>query len=235
MPRTRRAWSAIRTDIRTLLRETDSAASFWTNAELLLYFNACIDNRVQQLAVLDEGWVTDQWTADLVANQREYPVPEGAGRIKRVSLKFTLGASTIEIPLDRDEKWARAVVHTTGVPGSIEQYRPTYQLQGNLIILEPAPGFALNEALMIDLESAPARLSADGDMLDYRFPDVMETLLIYDTAVMALDVEHAQGNTPEGYINHIRSFRDKYENVFLEYCSDRTEGRVIGQRFRLGD
>jgi hypothetical protein len=200
----------------------------------LVLFNSAMDRRVMQLATLDEGWVTDQRLAALVANQREYPLPEGTGRVKRVSLKWTEGSHTFEVPLERREYWNDAVVHTAGVPSTINMYRPTYQLQGNLIVLEPAPGFALADGLMIDTEDAPARLAADSDKLDLRFPDVMETLLIYDTVVLALAIEHSQGNLPENYVNHIRSFRDELEAIFLDYCSDRTEGMVRGRPFRLG-
>lgn len=235
MPRSRRAWSVLRdSEIRVLLRETTAATSFWTDAQLLILFNSALDRRVMQLATLDEGWVTDQWTTSLVANQREYPLPEGAGRIKRVSLKWTEGNRTYEVPLERNEYWQDGVVHVTGTPGSINSYRPTFQLQGNLLILEPAPGFTLAASLMIDLESAPARISVDADKIDLRFPDVMETLLVYDTVVLALAMEHSMGNLPEDYVNQLKEFRDSMEGIFLDYCSDRTEGMVRGRPFRLG-
>lgn len=235
MSRARRAWSTLRdSHIRVLLRETTAATSFWSDAQLLAMFNDSLDRRVMQLATLDEGWVTDQKTTGLVANQREYTAPEGTGRVKRVSLKYTLGANTIEMPLARREYWSDPVVHTTGSPATIEGYRPTYQLQGNLVILEPAPGFTLAGALLIDVEDAPSRIAADADKIDLRFPDVMETLLVYDTVILALAMEHSMGNLPEDYVNQIKEFRDSMEGIFLDYCSDRTEGLVCGRPFRLG-
>lgn len=236
MPRSRRTWATIRdNDIRVLLRETVAAESFWTDAQLLVLFNSAMDRRAVQLGILDEGWITSQHYSSLVANQREYALPEGAGRVKRVSLKWTEGSVTYEIPLDRNDRWGQAAIHVTGSPGSINSYRPTYQLQSNLILLEPAPGFNLAGALMIDLESAPTRLSSDTDKLDLAFPDVIETLLVYDTVILALAIEHSQGDTPSGYLNHLRSFRDELEKEFVEYCSDRTEGRVFGRGQRLAD
>lgn len=189
-----------------------------------------------QLATLDEGWVTDQYYANLVADQREYPVPEGAGRIKRVSLLWTRGQTTWEVPLERREYWGEPVAHTAG-QGSIDTYRPTYQLQGNLIILEPAPGFAQSNALMIDLELAPNRLTGDADEIDLRFPDVMETLLTYDTAVMALQIEKSQDGARDAVgeiMDDIRGFQRRYENMFIDYCTDRTEGVVRGRPYKLG-
>lgn len=234
MSRARRAWSTIRSEIRTLLRETDSSASFWTDALLLNLFNDCMDLRVMQLAMVDEGWVTDQVYTSLVADQREYPLPEGAGRVKKVALTFTSGGVTRERELRRDDRWGKEIVHGAGGE-SIEAYFPTYQLQANLILLEPKPAFSLASALQIDMESAPARLAADADKLDLRFPDVMETLLKYDTALLALAVEQTQGNLPADYVNHLRGFQQRFEQEFQEYITDRSEGEVVGQPFRQGD
>jgi len=235
MPRSRRAWSTMRdSDIRVLLRETVAATSFWSDAQLLLLFNAAMDLRVMQAAMVDEGWMTDQYTSGLVADQREYPLPEGAGRVKRVSLKWTDGSVTRETPLDRNDQWGQNVTHVAGSPGSISSYHPTYQLQANLILLEPSPGFTRAASLMIDLESAPARLSADADKLDLRWPDVAETLLIYDTVILALAMEHSQGGTEADYVNHLRGFQREFESAFMEYITDRTEGRTFGQPFNQG-
>jgi hypothetical protein len=42
------------------------------------------------------------------------------------------------------------------------------------------------------------------------------------------------GNLPEDYVNQLKEFRDSMEGIFLDYCSDRTEGFVQGRPFRLG-
>ena len=91
MARARRVWSTMRTEVRRLLRETVAADSFWTDPELLDYFNHAIDLRVMILADQHEGWVTDTYDADLVANQNEYLIPEGTGRIKRILIVNTEG------------------------------------------------------------------------------------------------------------------------------------------------
>jgi hypothetical protein len=233
MARSRRAWTTLLAEIRSLLRETTATGSFWSDAQLLIYFNACIDLRVMQLAILDEGWVTDQVYTDLVADQREYPLPEGAGRVKKVSLTYTLGSQNYEIELRRDDRWGKNTVHGVG-SASITGYQPTYQLQANLILLEPKPRFALASALQIDLESAPARLTTGTDKIDLRFPDVLETLLVFDTVLVALASENNAGSTAQDYVVQYREFQQRFEAVFLEYATDRTEGLVVGQPFRQG-
>jgi len=232
--RARRAWSVIRTEIRTLLRETTSASSFWDDTTLLYLFNACIDLRVMQLAMLDEGWVTDQVYTSLVSGQREYTIPEGSGRVKQVTLVWTSGGVQKEVDLSRNDQWGTQITQGVGAT-SIENYRPTFELSANLILLEPKPMFSLDDALQIDLESAPARIAADGDKIDLRFPDVMETLLVYDTVVLALSQENSQSNLPENYVSAMQSFQQQYEASFMEYASDRTEGLVFGRPFRQGD
>jgi hypothetical protein len=234
MPRARREWSVLRDEVRLLLRETDATNSYWSNALLLNLANSAIDLRVMQLAAIDEGWVTDEATPlDLVSGTKTVTLPEGAGRVKRVVLVWTEGGHTYEVPLIREENWSTPVVHGVG-SSSVAGYRPTYRLVGNLLVLEPAPKFSLTGAIRLDLESAPARLSADNSKLDLRFPDVMETLIIYDTALLALAVEQSQGNLPEDYVNHLRGFQTTYEAAFLEYATDRTEGRVFGRGYALG-
>jgi hypothetical protein len=232
MPRARRQWSALRAEIYTLLRETEGA-SFWTPAQLLVLFNSALDHRVMQLATLDEGWVTDEYETDLVEDQREYPLPEGAGRVKRVVIQHTTGGVKHERECHRDEQWGKNVYHGIGAT-SIESYHPTFRLQGNLIVLEPKPEFGATDGLRIDLELAPDRLSQDSSKIDLRFPDVMETLLVYDTVILALKMEHSLGRLPEDYLNHLMSFQKEYEAAFIDYCTDRTEGRFFGQPYRLG-
>lgn len=234
MPRTRRAWSTIRSDIRQILRETDSTTSFWTDAQLLIYANMMIDRRVMQLATLDEGWVVDEYETDLVSGQRDYTLPEGTGRVIRVVLTYTEGGSTIEREVPRREQIGETVIHGSGST-DVATYYPTYRLQGPLLVLEPWPQFAATGGLRIDLELAPARLSADGDFVDRRFPDVFETLLTLDVAIFALAVEHSQGDSPDNYLNHLRGLQAEYEAIFLDYAQERTQGIVAGRGFHLND
>jgi len=233
MARARRPWSDLRSEIRALLRETDSSVSFWSDTLLLSMFNACMDRRVMQLAMIDEGWVTDQTCTDLVSGQREYTLPEGAGRIKQVTLKYTIAGRRVEVDLVRNDQWGTIITNDSTT--SISDYRPTYQLIANLLILEPEPKFSLVGALQIDLESAPARLAGDSDKLDLRFPDVMEVLLIYDCAVLALSQENSQSNQPDGYTAALQGFQQEFAGNFLEYATDRTEGLVFGRPYRQGD
>lgn len=200
---------------------------------LLDLFNAQIDLRVMQLAIKDEGWITDEFVTGLVSGQREYTLPEGAGRVKQVVLTYTLGGRVFERTLDRNDQWTGTVVHGVG-PNGVVGYLPTYRLKGELLLLEPRPQFTLADSLRIDLESAPARLVADADKIDLRFPDLMETLLIYDSACAALAQEQTQGNFPESYVNHLLKIRTDLDEVFQEYTTDRTEGRVFGPAFRQG-
>ncbi len=234
MPRARRQWTTIRSDIRQILRETDSTTSFWTDAQLLIYANTMIDRRVMQLASLDENWVVDEYETNLVSGQRDYTLPEGTGRVIRVNLVYTQGGQTIEREIPRREQIGETVIHGTGNT-DIATYYPTYRLQGPLLALEPWPEFALTGGLRIDLEVAPDRLVNDTDYLDRRFPDVFESLLTLDVAIFALAVEHSQGDSPDNYLNHLRGLQAEYEAIFLDYAQERTQGIVAGRGFHLND
>ena len=235
MARARRVWSTMRTEVRRLLRETVAADSFWTDPELLDYFNHAIDLRVMILADQHEGWVTDTYDADLVANQNEYLIPEGTGRIKRILIVNTEGSATYEAPLNRNERFSESL-YDTGTTGSIgRDYTPSYRLKGEFLILEPAPTTPRINGLKIEIEGAPGRITVDGDKLDLRFPDSMETLLIYDTWDLAMGVEDAQGNTDEDARGRLRLFHRKLEAAWFDFTAVRSYGRIYSTPYLLGD
>ena len=229
MPRARRDWTALLAEIRTLLREDTSATSYWTDALLLNLFNQQTDFRVMQMAEAHEGWVTDSLVTNLVADQREYSLPEGAGRVKRVIRIFNPGTTnTTERPLERDERWSEPTYN--GIFDSV----PSYRMLGELLILEPTPQESVTNGLKIECEFAPARFTTGTDKLDLRFPDNTETLLVYDVAVAAYEVEAAQGNEPEN-LEDIRRARARYESVWMSYIEQRSFGRVFSTPHDYGD
>ncbi len=232
MPRARRDWTAMMVEIRQLIRE--DTAAFWEDAELLAYFNQSIDLRVMELGEQHEGWITDAVITSVVANQREYTLPEGTGRVKRVVVVYDASTNPVEVPLTRNERWSDSMAQNSGSQGRAGD-PPTYRLMNNLVMIEPPIAVAMTNGLRIEVESSPDRLAIGADKLDLRFPDVMETLLIYDCALMALAVEGAQGNMPEGYVDHIQIVQRKYERAFSEYTAQRSHGRVFGDAFNLGD
>lgn len=237
MPRARRAWSTIRSEVRRLLRETTAADSFWSDTDLLDYFNTAQDLRFMDLADSDEGWFTEPWVTNIVANQKEYTIPEGTDRVKRVVLIFTEGGRTLEIPLTRNERWSDPMVTQSGVATGAIGAMPTYRIVGEEVWLEPPPTEARTNGLRIELEAAPARISADGDKIDLKWPSIAETLLIYDTWDIAVGVEDAQdlvsGNPVAlGRLSRTRAQLESKWNTFIER---RSYGRSYSAPFYTGD
>jgi len=223
--RSARNWSDIRSDIRTLLRETTGSTSFWSDAELLIYANTALDLRAYQLMDAHEGWLSERFTTDIVADQKEYTLPAGHDRVKRILLRFNEGSRSREIPLVRFERWSEPMYEgssSTGV-GSVSSYR----LVGNLIYLEPPPTRNETNGLVIEMESLPDRLDEDTDTLDVRFPSFMETLLTYDTWDIALGVEDAQGNVDPQTRGRLQRFHQKLEGMFNDVTAIRSHGRVF--------
>jgi hypothetical protein len=191
--------------------------------------------RGMQLAEAHEGWMTEVSEVDTVANQTVYNIPEGTGRVKRVLLAFTSGTRTVYQPLTRDERWDKSTVSDTAnaVLGPLDL--PTYRLLNNDLYLEPAPGTARTNGLRLEHESLPDRLVNDGDKLDLRWPDVMESLLVYDIWDLAVGVEDAQGNVDERVMGRLRKVHQKYEGLFALFTEERSFGRTFSQPFSLGD
>lgn len=235
MPRARRAWSTQRAEIRRLLRETTSATSFWSDTDLLDMYNQAMDLRAMQMMDVDEGWFTDRVETDLVANQKEYTLPEGTDRVLRVLLQWTSGGVTRETPLIRHERWSEAMATVPSVGNTAGGVLPTYRLTGELILLEPPVTEARTDGLVIEIESLPARLTGDASKLDLKFPSMAETLLIYDVWDIAMGVEDAQGNVNPQARGRLSGFHRKVEAQFMELCASRTKGRFFSSAFNLGD
>jgi hypothetical protein len=234
--RTRRQWTAMLAEIRRILREPTAASSYWADADLLDMFNRSIDIRTLDLQDAHEGWVTTIASQNIVADQVAYTIPEGAGRIKRVVYKpDTGGASTIEIPLVRNERFQDTLVTNTGTGGGNSGSVPTYRILGNQIQLEPPPKKAVTNGLQLECENIMPRIVNGADLLSLYFPDSMETMLIYDTAVEAMVIEASMGNlTAETYLSSVIRQRDAYESRFLENIQVRSFGPVYGPAYSLG-
>jgi len=234
MARARRAWSTIRDEVRTLLRETVTGDSYWSDAELLIYANLCQDMRVMQMVEAHEGWFTDRFEDDLVANQGEYTLPEGSDIVRRVLLKFP--DTGLEVPLVRNERWSDSVVNSSsGSVADLGGAVPTYRLVGEVLLLEPAPTVSRTDGLVIEIEGLPARITADGSKFDLKFPSMFETLVTFDIWDVACGVEDAQGNVNQEVRGRLRSVHDRVAAAYLEAIQQRSYGRVFGRPYYLGD
>lgn len=231
--RARRAFNAgIEADIRRLLRE--DTTDFWSQADLLQLFNENMDLRVLDLAAADEGWNVGTFKTSVVADQREYSLPEGAGRLKRLLWSVDDASSSTgsrETPMERNERvWSSSGASTDLTRSGV----PTFMLEDNLIILEPTPSTARTNGLWIQCEYTPARLGAS-DKLDLRFPGEMETMLILDTAVAAMTIEGAaSGEGPAG-LQFAIARQSRYEAGFLQFIQDRSSSPVYTVPYTLGD
>lgn len=238
MARTRKQWSVLRATIRQMLRETVSAKSEWTDAQLLDYWNMSQDMRSMQLAEQYEGWTVDRVTADLVAGQSLYTWPEGAGRVLRVLLKDTRGTETTYLDLERDEHYGDDFMIATSAAVGKDGLRPTQRLMGELIVIEPPPSAAVTGGLILEMDNAPLDFTGDTSKVDLRFPIQIETLLVYDTVNLALAVEDHMGNSqaqdPRAR-SRFEMIRSDYESWWAEYIALRSQSRTFGQSFYLGD
>jgi hypothetical protein len=235
MARARREWSSILADIRLMLRESTAATSYWTDPQLLLLFNNQMDMRALQLQNAVEGYFTTSTTSNIVSGTASYALPEGTGRPRRVLLRRTFGSDTQDIPLTRDEKWDRPVYNAAS--GADYNYAvPTYKLHGANVVLSPTPTSSITNGLVVEYECLPDRLVNTTDKISLAFPDITETLLIYDTVVAAFDMEASQNDLAPEYTAGIRLFHATLTSQWEQYIELRTQGSPVrGTPFYLGD
>ena len=201
----------------------------------MVFFNQAMDLRAAEMMSYDEGWFTDRLEADLVANQKEYTVPEGSDRIRRIVLQYDEGSLVYEIPLMRDEKWFTPTVQVGSNVASGPGYVPTVRLVGELLYLEPAPTQSRTNGIIIEMEALPDRLTEGGSKLDLKFPAVTDTLLVYDAWDIALGVEDAQGNINPEVRGRLQNFHRKFEKAFHELISNRYNSPHFSTPWYLGD
>lgn len=225
----------MRTEIRTLLRETDPNSSYWNDTLLNTLLNEAIDYRHMMLCDMHEGWDTEIYETPIVFNQGKYQLPEGLGRVRRILFKFDQGSGNqFEVPLMRSERWSEPVFNGN-TPVTNQGEIPTYRLVGSFLTLEPSPKITGDVKLIIETDINPPRLVSDNDSFPLRWPNEIETLIIYDVAVNALAIEQSQGNADPSYVNHLQRMRAEYEARFNEFTEVRSFGRVFASPFYLGD
>lgn len=236
--RTRTQWSSLRDDqIYPLLRE--NSTGYWSPTLLLSLANHALDQRALELAEAHEGWITQAYLADTVAGQREYALPEGTERVRAVYLRYVNGAQIEEIQLARNDRVGQDYFTPTGSLASFRQggVRPEWRAMDNLIMLEPPDPENRTGGLRLELEALPPKLTGDSSTLSLLWPMSTETLLVYDTVLLALGVEDSQGNQDDQTQAHseLKRFHRRLEQSWREVIAVRNQSRVFGVPYWLGD
>jgi len=234
--RVRENWSTILAGVRLLLRETDAAKSYWSDATLLMLFNDALDQRTMEMIEEDEGWTVDEFVAGLVANQREYVLPEGGDRVRRVWFIRTEGTRVIEQEIKRDERPFDGIVHgNSGMSVAAGFYRPTFRIQGDLLLLEPRPDASYSGGLRVEFEALQPKLTGGDSKIPARYPVATETLLKYDTAIKAKALENNQDKPDADFVNGLREERVLIEAAWRQFVKKRTSSVIFSRPLTLGD
>ncbi len=235
MARALRKWSALRSNVRDLIRDTGGGQSppvyHWSDGALLTFWNTALDLRFLQLAAEYEGWGVKEITTPLSTTSTVYDLPAGQDRVARVLLRFVNGSTTTDVPLERDEL---ADVASTKPKGSVISYR----LLGDKLVLSSVPSNAPSGTLLVlEVEDAPPHFTDDNSALPADYPAALETVLVYDTALIALGSEQAaEGEADQAsYATSLARIRDELLARLNDYIMLRSRGVVAGRPFYLGD
>lgn len=232
MARAKRQWSALRTEIGSLIGETIGTGSAWSDATALAVWNAKLDLRMAQMADADEDWLTERVVYNLAAGTASYALTAGSNDVKRVLRIRTADGMRLETPLERADRWSESAV-TTGATNAPDYYLPTYRLQGGNLILDPAPSFSETGGLEVETEPYVARFAADSATLPAHFPDIMETLLVWDTAEALIDIEAAKAVDGD-FSNPLAVQTAHLARVFMDAIVKRQKTPIRSRRMDLG-
>lgn len=202
------------TRVRQMLHEVDEDASMWSPTFLKQIFNDNYRLRCTQLIMSFEGYFVEIATRDLVADQARYAWPAGFERLIKLELVRTDGST---IPLKRYERhMGMNPASTTSSSG--DSYLPHYRPIGSGFVFEPTPSESVTNGIRLEYCALPAELVADDDTLHPDFPRTYTSLLVYDTAVAALDSEHLLEN---GQATTIVRLRNEFDINFDRYLDSR--------------
>ena len=228
MARSRRTWSSIRSEVRRKINDTGTT-QHWSDTDLLDYFNAAKDEREMQLFGVHQGWGVSVANANVVAGQRSYVLPEQTGRIKTIYYVSSDGNNKRILNQDRQ--------YIGSYQGDDTQYGPpvSFNIKDNHIYLYPTPSESITNGLQIEIEALSDRIENDNDKLPDSWPGFVEVLLVYDTAILALDAQAtAAGDLGESQIAYISRARDRFEKNWEDYIFQRTQGVIASKGFNLG-
>lgn len=229
MARTRRVWSSLRDDIRRWLND-DSTPTQWSDADLLAFFNESKDHREMELYEQHEGYGVFRYNDSLVAGQQEYALPEETGRIRTLWIVDSGGSQKRAVQQDR--QFTGTYLGDDNQAGTSHY---SYSLKDNHVFLYPCPSQSVTNGLQFEIEVATERIVNDNDKLPDSWPPFIETLLVYDTAIAALDQQStSEGDQGESQRLFLSRRRERYEDMWFEYTASRTTSVVMSPGWNQG-
>lgn len=177
-----------------------------------------------------EGFNIFRYSDSIVAGQQEYALPEESGRIKTVFIVDSGG--DLKRAIHQDRQFTGTYLGDDTQSATTEF---TYSLKDNHVFLYPCPSQSITNGIQYELEVATERIANDSDKLPDSWPPFIETLLVYDTAIAALDQQStAEGDLGESQRNFLSRRRERYEELWFEYTASRTQSYVTSPGWNQG-
>lgn len=166
----------LRDAVRNEIRDPDGI--YFEDAIIDQNINEAYLETYNQIASKLKDYFIDVSTSDIVANQREYPFPSATTRIKKIELVI----SGRWIPLQRYIRGYADNFDVSGTSFTPGTCIPTYDIEGELIVLEPTPTSGLTNALRITRTLDATELVDVTDEVNEQFKDFWCTLVVLRAA-----------------------------------------------------
>jgi hypothetical protein len=205
--------------VRRWLQEPTASKSFWTDNFLKQLFNTNYRLRCTDLHLAFEGAFINVVQTDIVANQARYAWPPNFQRMAKLELVRSDGT---RIPLRRFERH-EGVLLNDGTAGGDQGYLPTYRPIGSGFELEPGPTEDQADGIRMEYYGIPVELEADSDTMHADFPQILDELLVIDTAISALHSEMLMES--QGLMRTLERERERWEDKWNSYIESRMISR----------
>ena len=199
-----RTLEEIRTSVRYEVRDPDGVTHDDVHVDYAI--NQAYRKVFMDVVNVIEDYFVSSVTFSLVANQREYPLPEDHIRTKRV--QYVRGNN--KKPLYRRRRHADSVSVTSGGSNSFCEY----DFEDENIIFEPPPGRDEEDAIIHEYYRECIDLVDDDDEVDEGFKAIWVDLLVLETAwALQSGLESLGGRVSTDLVDRLKDLRKTFEKT----------------------
>lgn len=200
---------------RTLLNQTSSTNSFWTDAELTSYLNEAVRRYFTEIVQYAEGQFTTTTDLNIANNTETVALPSDCFKVLRLWKKLTNGYEILFYRNKFDEGYS-----TQGGTSS-ELYIPCYYFRGVSLVLRPTPNFAETAGLKLEYIQFPDELATGADTLSTSVAAVFKDLIVM-YAVWKAKLKESLVNGSNTYVPAADNLKDLYQ-TFKESITPRAD------------
>lgn len=217
------------TDVRTVLRQRNSANSTWLDDELTSYLNEAIRLFFLECTSVNEGYFTTQTGTmsnpdlDIATGVETVALPSDCFQIKNVWKKVSDGWVSLSYRNSTNESYY------TNSGTTYDSYFPSYTFQDNNLVLRPTPNATQTGALRLEYLHFPDTMIYGGDLLTNQVSPVFKQVIVMYAVYKAKLSESLTNGVDLSAL--AKSNLDQLTQLFRDTIAKRSKNQTYVQPF----